>query len=160
MLNKGTVYQLVSSENMSQTRGEEVKKNRRAESGSILQDHFHIPSSLPGYRRCSSSVFFTTQTQKYNPDLRFRCLISSCFKVSILPLAMAEVKMYLKLFHCFEFTLSQDLSHCVPCNTFGEQREIYEWIRLFREVLFLCQGGAYFWSGGRSFHFRGALFGP
>jgi len=22
-------------------------------------------------------------------------------------------------------------SHCVPCNTFGEQREIYEWIRLF-----------------------------
>ena len=51
-------------------------------------------------------------------------------------------------------------SHCVPCNAFGEQREIYEWIRLFREVLFLCQGGAYFWSGGRSFHFRRALFGP
>ena len=22
-------------------------------------------------------------------------------------------------------------AHCVPCNTFGEQREIYEWIRLF-----------------------------
>ena len=22
-------------------------------------------------------------------------------------------------------------SHCVPFNTFGEQREIYEWIRLF-----------------------------
>ena len=53
-----------------------------------------------------------------------------------------------------------DDPHCVPCNTFGEQREIYEWIRLFREALFLRQGGAYFWSGGRSFHFRGALFGP
>ena len=23
------------------------------------------------------------------------------------------------------------MPHCVPCNTFGEQREIYEWIRLF-----------------------------
>ena len=23
------------------------------------------------------------------------------------------------------------LSHCAPCNTFGEQREIYEWIGLF-----------------------------
>ena len=22
-------------------------------------------------------------------------------------------------------------AHCVPCNTFGEQREIYGWIRLF-----------------------------
>ena len=22
-------------------------------------------------------------------------------------------------------------THCVPCNTFGEQREIYGWIRLF-----------------------------
>ena len=111
MLSKGTVYQLVSSENMSQTRGEKVKKNRRAESGSILQDHFHILSSLPGYRRCSLSAFYytETQTQKYNPDLRFRCLISSCFKVSILLLAMAEVKIYLKLFQCFEFTLSQDL---------------------------------------------------
>ena len=111
MMNKGTAYLLVSSENMSQTRGEEVKKNWWAKSGSTLQDHFHIPSSLPGYRRCSSSVFYytETQTQKYNPDLRFRCLISSCFKVSILPLAMAEVKMYLKLFQCFEFTLSQDV---------------------------------------------------
>ena len=26
---------------------------------------------------------------------------------------------------------SSDRAHCVPCNTFGEQREIYEWIRLF-----------------------------
>ena len=26
---------------------------------------------------------------------------------------------------------SDPISHCVPCNTFGEQREIYEWIRLF-----------------------------
>ena len=23
-----------------------------------------------------------------------------------------------------------DDPHCVPCNTFGEQREIYEWIGL------------------------------
>ena len=60
----------------------------------------------------------------------------------------------------FLLLFSWHLSHCVPCNAFGEQREIYEWIRLFREVLFLCQGGAYFWSGGRSFHFRRALFGP
>ena len=26
---------------------------------------------------------------------------------------------------------SFDIAHCVPCNTFGEQREIYGWIRLF-----------------------------
>ena len=52
-------------------------------------------------------------------------------------------------------------AHCVPCNTFGEQREIYGWIRLFRGALFFYQGGAFFFSsGGRCFYFKGALFGP
>ena len=44
------------------------------------------------------------------------------------------------------------LSHCAPCNTFGEQREIYEWIGLFRGALFFLQGGAFFYSGR---HFLG-----
>ena len=35
-----------------------------------------------------------------------------------------------------------------PCKTFGEQREIYEWIGLFRGALFFLQGGAFFYSGG------------
>ena len=43
-------------------------------------------------------------------------------------------------------------SHCAPCNTFGEQREIYEWIGLFRGALFFLQGGAFIYSGG---HFLG-----
>ena len=48
---------------------------------------------------------------------------------------------------------------CVPCNTFGEQREIYEWIGLFRGALFFFQGGAFFLSGGRCFYFRGHFLG-
>ena len=52
------------------------------------------------------------------------------------------------------------MAHRAPCNTFGEQREIYEWIGLFRGALFFLQGGAIFPSGGRFYLLRGALFGP
>ena len=32
---------------------------------------------------------------------------------------------------CYRLFIILHPAHCVPCNTFGEQREIYEWIRLF-----------------------------
>ena len=45
-----------------------------------------------------------------------------------------------------------DTAHRALCNAFGEQREIYEWIGLFRGALFFLQGGAFIYSGG---HFLG-----
>ena len=41
-------------------------------------------------------------------------------------------------------------AHCVPCNFFGGQREIYLWIGLFRAALFFLQRGAFSVRGKRS----------